>query len=192
MAVGVSLNLCQSNRAVCVEMQGKVQYDRMISTVQLDESHFGTVSDNCNYGSVGCSHWNQFLHAVKDRCSTYEQSLMIPDGDKIDTDRLYQSDPNLKALCEGGLTWSVISSKVTDVYPLVPDVFQRALNIEHHVAEGESWKQQLLMIAKHASKIAKTTSTGTKIDWDAVARHTRQSVPPCVEDIPVHIAFALG
>ena len=142
MAVGVSLNLCQSNKAVCFQVIGTVQYDRMMSTTG-DSPCFGQVSQNCNYGSVGCSHWNAFLHAVRDRSSTYEKSLMVSDADTIDTDRLYQSDRNLKDLCEGGLTWIVVASTVADEYPQLPDCFQRALNIEHHVAEGESWEQQM-------------------------------------------------
>lgn len=90
--------------------------------------------------------------------------MRVPGGDNIDTGRLFLADSNLRALCEGGPTWTCISAKVAVQYPDLPDAFQRARDIEHHVAEGESWDQQLLNISKLAFMNSKVGATGAKIN----------------------------
>ena len=188
VSVGVSFKLCMPDRCVCFEVQGSEIVERMQYTVKHSKL-FGVVSENCNFGSVGCSHLNQFLHCVRDRATTFEANLKVPGGTTIDTDRLYQQDPNLKTLCEHGLTWSVINRKVVDQYADLPNLFQQALNVEHHIAEGETWDQQLLNIARLAQANSKSKSQGTVVDWEKVQRMVRQSAGPYVRDAPGHIGF---
>ena len=75
------------------------------------------------------------------------------------------------------------------VYPELPHLFQQALNVEHHVAEGETWDQQLLNIARLAEGNAKRGAQGTVVDWDKVSRLVRQTAPPFIRDVPGHIGF---
>ena len=186
--VGVSMKLCGPDKALCFESKGSDMFERMQHTVKHSEL-FGAVSENCNYGSVGCSHWNQFLHAVRDRAVSNEASIRVTKGTQIDTDRLYAADPVLKKLCETGLTWSVVNAKVADQYPQLPHLFQQALNTEHHIGEGEGWDQQLLSISKLATVNSKTSAAGTVINWENVTRLIRQSSPPFLRDIPSHVAY---
>lgn len=111
VSVGVSTKLCGPDRCVCFEVAGSEILDRMRYTVK-NSNLFGKVSENVNFGSVGCGHLNQFLHCVKDRAETNEANLQIPGGTCIDTDRLFHDDENLRKLCERGLTWTVINIKV--------------------------------------------------------------------------------
>ena len=195
VAVGVSAKLCGPDRAVCIEQsQDREVYRRMVETSKGCDL-FAVPSDNISFGSVGCSHLSQFLLAVKESRPTSEASLTDGQGGaKIDTAKLFAKDPELKRLCETGLTWSVISSKVPAVFPQVPHLFQQALNTEHHVAEGENWDQQLLQISKLASQSAKDSkaASGTAsaiVDWDKVARVIKASQPPFIAEVPSHIKF---
>ena len=37
-----------------------------------------------------------------------------------------------------GLRWTVITYVIEKEFPRLPQIFQRALNVEHHVGEGQS------------------------------------------------------
>ena len=188
VSVGVSPKLCLPDRCVCFEVTGPEVRDRMLHTVKHSDM-FGKVSDNVNFGSVGCSHLNQFLHAVRDGAVTAEANLKSPDSSVIDTDRLYKQDAHLKSLCQHGLTWSVVNCKVTDHYPELPHLFQMSLNVEHHISEGETWDQAIMGLSKLATQHAKTTAQGTVIDWKKVEKLIRQSAPPFIRDVPGYITY---
>ena len=175
--VGCSQALCGPNRAVCFELPSHVIVPRMKSTVQTSK-FFGNVSETCSFGSVGCSHWNQFLHALKDGAETDIEALKVHGGTTTDTHRLFSADSNLKYLATEGLVWSVVAPKVGDAYKRLPDIFQKALNTEHHVAEGETWDQQLAGASKLAVLNIKTTGAGTiNINWEKVATRSGSQTP---------------
>ena len=189
VAVGVSHNLCLPSRAVCFAAHGDEVRERMHATVAHSKL-FGTVGDP-RFGSVGCSHLNQFLHAVRDRAIANEDILKsMSTGNVIDTDRLYKEDDALKQLCLNGLLWSVVSAKAETAYPQLPHVMQQALNVEHHIAEGETWEQQLVQIAKYVSLHQKRSASGAiTVNWDKVTQLVRSSCPPHVKDLVSHVTF---
>ena len=69
-------------------------------------------------------------------------------------------------------------------YPLSPDLAQKTLNVEHHIAKGEGWSEQLVAIATRASEHIKSTN---KVDWSLIARNHAKARPPCIGYIDAHV-----
>ena len=93
-------------------------------------------------GSVGCGHLNQFLAAISCDATTTEQSLQVPNKQIIDSHRIKSANRDLACAVEEGLEWTIIKHQVENRYPELPELIQRALNVEHHVGKGESWDEQ--------------------------------------------------
>ena len=190
ISVGVSKALCNPERAWCCE-QDPIARESYHWTVEVAKQSpmFAVPADSICAGSVGCSHLAQFLNAVQQRRPTNEKRLQGDQGN-IDAVRLCSEDVELADLLENGLTWSMIPLKVLKQFPKLPAIFERGLNVEHHVGEGETWDQQLLAIATKASESAAISAeqgNAVTVNWENVGRAIRASVPPGVADIPAHI-----
>ena len=69
-------------------------------------------------------------------------------------------------------------------FPMLANMVQKALNAEHHIAQGETWDQVLHQCATLAKNHVKTDTSGmTKIDWDRVSNDILKSVPSCAYDL---------
>ena len=83
--------------------------------------------------SVGASHCNHVLASIKDErpCS----DPLLP-TDVYDKNHWYQNE-DCKSACETGVLWWTVRWEVEQEFPLLPHIFQSALNTAQHVAEGD-------------------------------------------------------
>ena len=92
-------------------------------------------------------------------------SAWEPMGDKIiDKERIFASDPVLREQCTTGLTWTVIPHGIGSMFPLLASIVQKALNVEHHIGEGESWSQVLFQLATTAGAHTITKNHQAMVD----------------------------
>ena len=92
-------------------------------------------------GGVGCGHWNQFLACIIDRRPVPHQfvdKLCEPGHPNLDPDRLCRDQPVLRGLLHHGLEFTVIKYSIESEFPQLPNIIQKALNVEHHIGEGSS------------------------------------------------------
>jgi hypothetical protein len=102
--------------------------------------HYAKYDEHIECGSVGCGHWNQFLACIWDGCEVppqFQSKLCEQGRTKLDKDRLCKTQPVLKELLEDGLKVTVIRHTIETEYPKLPDILQKALNVEHHIGEGD-------------------------------------------------------
>ena len=76
------------------------------------------------FGSLGCSHVSQFLHAINETTFTSVDSLKDRDG-RLNKEKLFREDPVLVNLALHGLTWHGLKGKTG----YLSDEFERLLNI---------------------------------------------------------------
>ena len=90
---------------------------------------------------------------------------------------------------EQGLEWTIIKHQVETQYPELPELIQRALNVEHHVGQGESWDEQFRFTVQKAK--ARTIGNGsqTQPGWNVVLTIVAASSPPFLADLPHHVSF---
>ena len=136
--VGFSWKLCGPDKAVAFENNPKSNHIEK-ATLEFSKSS----PELANYsagsvkaGSVGCGHLNQFLACVYDGVRTGERSLCEHGRNTINKHFLCERDAELKKAVEKGLRWTVVNFRIEELYPNLPDIFQRALNVEHHIGEG--------------------------------------------------------
>ena len=182
---GFAMKYCKPDRAVCFECD-TTSMQTQSWTCRLSESDmFPKIKAvNIKVGSIGCSHLVQFLNCIEAGVRTSEQSLCRPGESVISKSMLCEDDPVLAVAVDEGISWTVISSQVESAFPLLPGIIARALNVEHHVAKGEDWTQQLSTIASMAETELHCTKN---IDWTRLGKVVAKTQPPCLGDIPAHI-----
>ena len=188
LSVGVSLDKCDPCRAIAFGRNPK--NDRMSSKWlkhSTDNPHFATFDDTTiEAGSVGCGHLNQGLACIFDECLIPSSCTEIGEG-RLDRHALCKNDPVLQDVLANGLTWTLIHYSIQDEFPKLPGMLQRALNVEHHIGEGETWDEQLLGIAQ--SIVGQCNDRKSTPDYRAVIRLAMMSKPPRIEDIPMQVDF---
>ena len=144
LRVGFRLQLCGPDRAICFENNPHLN-DVVDHTMSLTASeYFGNyVPSHIRTGSVGCSHLNQWLAAIHDGAKTpYAVDMSDPGSDRISKSRVIGNNENLRTAVDEGIVWTVVKFAVAVDYPQLPGLIQRCLNTEHHVGEGDTYKQQ--------------------------------------------------
>ena len=143
IAAGVSLSECGPNKAVAFE-ENPLKKTMGAAHVELCKTspHFAlyTDPDAIEAGSVGCGHWNQFLACIIDKRPVPPQfvnKLCESGHPNLDPERLCWDQPVLRDLLQRGLEMTVIKHHVEIEYPQLPNIFQKALNVEHHIGEGD-------------------------------------------------------
>ena len=121
--------------------------------------------------SVGTGHTTQFFKAAKAGCKTPEANLADSSG-KLNCESLGRDARFQKAL-QCGWTWTVLPWQAEVVWPLLPDLAQRALNASQNVACLMSELEVCVTIAEFAELKPKDSSFQDCVD--AVA----QNEPPC-------------
>ena len=185
ISVGASKDLCDFNRAWCTQddPDTRESYHWTVKTAASSE-FFGTPSMSIGFGSIGCSHWNQFLHAVNCERPTPIDECRSQRG-VLYKHKIFTEDKTFQELATGGLTWSVIKSGFVKQYPLVPKLFSKALNTEHNIAIGETWDQQISSIVS----VASTFGDQADIPWDKIKKQVAASQGPYIRDLPNHMSF---
>ena len=142
VTVGVSKAACGSDRAVCFLL---LESDRRSATAHVDlcktSPHWAKYIDASivDGASVGCGHWNQGLAAIEDEVMVPEEfrdKLCEAGKTHLDKDRLAKAQPVLGEILDTGLKWCCIRAEVAIEFPQVPNILQKALNVEHHIGEG--------------------------------------------------------
>ena len=142
MSVGVSLDACGPSRAVAFEvnpMNKKIASEFVKYSDKIE--HFANyIEESVEAGSVGCGHWNQFLAAIHDKAlvpQRFIKKLCETGHDRLDPERLCRDQPALRQLLQNGLQFTVIKHSVETQWPQLPFILQKALNVEHHIGEGQ-------------------------------------------------------
>ena len=181
--VGASRDLCDCNRAWATQDDPvkRESWNWTVKTAAISD-HFGKPSMSIAYGSIGCSHWNQFLHAVNTESPTSVESLKDRRG-FIDKAKIFGNDKVFQEIASTGLQWSVIKKGFLDRFPLVPKLFSKALNTEHNIAVGETWDQQISSICSIAG------SYEGDIAWSSLCKQITASQGAHIGDLGIHVQF---
>ena len=138
--VGVSLTKCGPDAAVAFQDDPTTKAIAKTHVAHCKTSeHFAQYDDSIECGSVGCGHWNQFIACIHDGCEVpreFQAKLCEKGRTKLDADRLCRDQPVLRALVDDGLKVTVVRYTIEKKYPKLPNIFQKALNVEHHIGEG--------------------------------------------------------
>ena len=142
ITVGVSLDECGPNKAVAFEvnpLDKKIANDFIKLCATSDHYASYTDAGAIGAGSVGSGHWNQFLASIVDKARVPKQfvsKLCEPGREHLDGERLCRDQPALRKLLDHGLQFTVIKYSMETEYPQLPNILQKALNVEHHIGEG--------------------------------------------------------
>ena len=148
--VGFNLNLCGPDRAIAFEVDAtstEIQ-DHTISVCSTSTMFANFDSQSIRGGSCGCGHLNQWLAAVFDEATTPYSELCEHGSNNISKRLLIQKSNektleqqgaigDLERAINNGLRWKMVRAHIGREYPELPTIIQRALNIEHHVGEGD-------------------------------------------------------
>jgi hypothetical protein len=145
--VGYSKKLCGPDRAIAFENNPKTNNcdKHTIDVTNTSEFFAKYESGTIRAGAVGCTHLNQFIAAIADgvKCpAIYTAELCDQGSDRLSKDILTHNNDEF---CDGvasGLRWTLIDADVEVDYPDLPDIFQRALNVEHNIGEGADTTNQ--------------------------------------------------
>ena len=189
--VGFTFKLCGVNKAIAFEKNPNTNNcQKHTITITSSSPLFAKfVAEAIRGGSVGCSHLNQWLAAVKSGAQTTCEKLCEPSKINICTTLVTNTNKELAKAAYVGLEWFMIRWPIEVKYPQLPSLIQRALNVEHHVGEGESWDEQMLFTARKAKDNLKGKGSNKEPDWDHVQRAVAASEPPRLCDVPSHIKF---
>ena len=140
ISAGVSCKECRPNRAVAFyEDPLNKKHGAAHAKLCKSSPHYAKYeADLVEAGSVGCGHWNQFLACIHDKVPVpekYREALCEKGNPFLDPVRLCRDQPDL-AKCLEGLRFTMIHHCVAKEFPRTPHIFQRALDIEHHIGEG--------------------------------------------------------
>ena len=183
---GFAYTLCGPERAIAFEVHPTSRHiQEWTCRLSSCTGMFPWIVEvNLKVGSVGCSHLAQFLNCVDAGCSTKESTLCRPGTSTMSKTMLVEQDAVLGVALQQGLKWTVIKWQVEEKYPQLPGLIANAMNVEHHISQGETWSEQLSSIGNRASQ---QLASGQKVDWKKIAKDQAKTQPPCVGDILAHV-----
>ena len=197
MGVGFSLARCDHKRAVAFQVKPGDDRDvRAFVDMAKASPHLATFDSTAIEAcSVGCGHLNQFLAAVVAECQVPDNFEGHTDlfgaqgGTKLDKHLLCkQQDTPFATTLDIGLKWTFIPYKFEEQFPQLPHFIQKALNSDHHIAEGETWDEQFRGLASAIVDHFKQKKK-TAIDYPKIARAILASKPPRAADVPSQLDF---
>ena len=179
--VGFSFRKAADATAVEHDEKDIIQVTFNRSLVQLSDNMIPELTQ-LKIVSIGASHTNVFLRALRARSRTCIPSLQDASG-KLDTDAISARPPAGAALrdaYENGLHWLVLHRDVGKVWPTLIDTVQKALNTE--TAGGQSELE--VMLSMH-NMMVQAIAAKTKPDWQQIAKAASFSMPSCQPYIDV-------
>ena len=133
---GFTLKLVGPDKAIAFEANGTDVENHTLWIAA--EPGFGNYSRNAiRIGSCGCSHINQWLMAVSSNAKCLFKEFAEPGTDKYNIRIRKTTNKELAHALEWGLKWTIIKSSAATTYKELPALIQRALNVEHHIGEGD-------------------------------------------------------
>ena len=141
--------LCES---LCIEISAKTQKKEaqvgaMRSLVLSAENRLAPVSGRERFRTVSSSHISQFAKAVHfGQCSSE-----LPELKQFTLEALHMhfKDDEFARLVRHGWTWKVISSRVEDSCPWLPQLLQHSLNTDHGICQTPTEIEVALNVAFH-------------------------------------------
>jgi hypothetical protein len=164
-AMGWSPDAC--SHAVCIEAdtEGAI-IDFTMKVKNESEGLASCTASEIAYGSLSCSHTNQFLCCVIAAIPSQHESL-CSDG-RMSKAMLSDKDQGLSKALVDGLSWIVLKQEVQLLYPDLPDLIQKARNDPGRAQRQEGEVQVLLRIASLAKSNATTSGIGeVSVAWEA-------------------------
>ena len=153
-----------TTHAVCVEDDAQGSIAAFTTKLSNSSAGLGKVpAAEIKYGSLACSHTNQFLVAALCGAESEQESISV-DG-RISTSKLSE-DGKLKDALEHGLTWLVLSSCVPAFYPTLCDLIQHARNATGAVQRKDSEIQLLVKIQSMVE--AQSKASGGSVNWTEI------------------------
>ena len=82
------------------------------------------------------------------------------------------------------LQQNIVHEDMEREYKHLPSIFERGLNTEHHIGQGETWDQQLAQVSE------KMLEAGTSSpNYDKISRDIARTQGPHVSDLPARMNF---
>ena len=133
---------CQ--HAVCVEDDDtKTIANFTANFVAASKPYLAQVESNViKYGSLACSHTNQFLCAALAGVPCNEPALT--EGQRMSKAKICRNDAAMQVALEKGLKWLVLRAATVQLYPTLPDLIQSARNAPGQLHKPESQIQVML------------------------------------------------
>ena len=201
LAVGFSLVKCGPMRAVCFGVNPTTTRGVEAFVQHANGNpHLGNFSAQSVEGrSVGCGHLNQFIAAIFDEVQVpdefkHDLKDFVGHADKLsmlDKHAICKADgKDLAGVLENGLKWTYIPYSFEVEFPKLPALLTSALNVEHHIGEGETWDEQFIGLAKAIVDHYSSPATCNKQpDYSRIMRETLRSKPPRSIDVEAHMNF---
>ena len=154
------------------------------SMFDTSDGLLGQTAVDVKYGSVSCSHTNQWLNAVLAGARSEFDNMTV--GGKLSYAKLADRDPALKDALDNGLTWLVIRAKAVAMFEALPQLIQAAKNATGATHQKEDAFQTLHQLQSMAASMAATQT----IDWDLIKRVVGVRTQCNVDDLNPLVAFA--
>lgn len=178
--MGFSLQACKD--AVCMEDDGRCQsFTARLSSCSPRLS--APVEGQIKYGSLACSHTNQFLCCLLDEVESEEST--IAEHGRMSIAKC--CDKVLRDALTGGIEWLVLPAHVGIDYPSLPQLIQAARNATGQVQHQESELQLLLKV--HALAAEQSKAGQGHVDWTIVSLEARKSRCKQLDDLPAYLGY---
>ncbi len=137
---GFTFKLCGPDKAVAFENDPDTNNCEKHTLWVTDSELFGDYRiGSVRAGSAGCSHLNQWLFAALSGAKSIYPDMCDKNSDRFSHHILADSNKQLALALSKGLKWTLIKFQAERLYPLLPQLVQRALNVEHHIGEGDRY-----------------------------------------------------
>ena len=166
--------------AICIEEDGLKSSSTFTVKLQSRSSKLDRqASNDILYGSLACSHLNQWLVAAlcSAECTDKEMSI---DG-RMSADCIRAKQPELRDALDSGLSWTIVKSEAAERWPQLPKLIQKARQIAGLDHPGET--QFELLQGIQSLSVAMADETGA-IDWEYVRKAASCTDSRCIDDIP--------
>ena len=133
--------------------------------------------------SVGGSHTNMFLRALKARSRTCVERLMDETG-HLNPDKVCVNNKKMKEALDKGLEWTIVHRDAPKVWPNLVDFMQKSLNTD---ARGGQSEVEVMMSMYRMMQVA--IDRQQQPDWKRITASACHSLPQCTPYVNVLAEF---
>ena len=167
--------------AICSEEDDRGSTGNFTTKLQTRTNKLGKqTSRDIHYGSLACSHLNQWLVAVLCAAES-DKAEMSVDG-RFSANKVRAKQPEIAEAMEKGLRWTIIKAEAVKRWPIITKLVQGARQIAGQIHNGETHFELLVAIQEMANDIA-DPQTGA-IDWTAVQKAASATEHRFIDDVP--------
>jgi len=167
--------------AICIEEDDNGGIGKFTRSLQARSSKLGKQNiDDIRYGSVACSHLNQWLVAALCGAECDEDEMAV--DCRMSADNIRAKQPELADALNNGLKWTIVKKEAVKRWPQLPKLIQEARQIAGQIHNGETHFELLEAIQSTSVEMA-DDQTGS-IDWEAVTKAVSITENRYIDDIP--------